>query len=119
MIRHWVEAKIRRHLMRSRLRKAKGWKRWSSEWIYRVLGVFNDYKKLGRLTPPKVVPAPEGVQGLTRSLQERVREVRSLRSNGGGWSRPHGSDHEALPVETGATDRPSLRTTAPVLDPTP
>ena len=36
-IRDWVEMKIRRHLMRSRLRKGKGWKRWSSEWIYRRL----------------------------------------------------------------------------------
>src|ERR1700730_15255856 len=27
-IRDWVEMKIRRHLMRSRLRKGKGWKRW-------------------------------------------------------------------------------------------
>jgi len=30
-IRDWVEMKIRRHLMRSRLRKGKRWKRWSSE----------------------------------------------------------------------------------------
>jgi RNA-directed DNA polymerase len=28
-IRDWVEMKIRRHLMRSRLRKGQGWKRWS------------------------------------------------------------------------------------------
>jgi hypothetical protein len=61
MIRHWVKAKPRRHLMRSRLRKAKGWKRWGSEWIYGVLGVFSDCKKLGRSTPAKVIPAPEGI----------------------------------------------------------
>ena len=41
-IRDWVEMKIRRHLMRSRLRKGKGWKPWSSEWIYRRLGLYND-----------------------------------------------------------------------------
>lgn len=43
-LRYWVEKKIRRHLMRSRQRKGFGWKRWSSEWIYRKLGLFNDYK---------------------------------------------------------------------------
>jgi len=43
-IRDWVEMKIRRHLMRSRLRKGKGWKRWSSEWIYGMLGLYNDYR---------------------------------------------------------------------------
>jgi len=43
-IRDWVEKKIRRHMMRSRKRKGFGWKRWSKEWIYRNLGLFNDYK---------------------------------------------------------------------------
>jgi RNA-directed DNA polymerase len=59
-IRDWVEMKIRRHLMRSRLRKGKGWKRWSSEWIYRMLGLFNDYR-LRRSALAKAVPVPEGV----------------------------------------------------------
>ena len=44
MVRSWVEMKIRRHMMRARLRKGQGWKRWSSEWIYGVLGLYNDYK---------------------------------------------------------------------------
>ncbi len=43
-IRNWVEKKIRRHMMRSRKRKGFGWKRWSREWIYRNLELFNDYK---------------------------------------------------------------------------
>lgn len=43
-LRDWVEKKIRRHLMKSRQRKGFGWKRWSSEWIYRNLELFNDYK---------------------------------------------------------------------------
>ncbi|OJW54625.1 MAG: group II intron reverse transcriptase/maturase [Alphaproteobacteria bacterium 41-28] len=43
-IREWVEKKVRRHLMRSRQRRGFGWKRWSSEWIYQNLGLFNDYK---------------------------------------------------------------------------
>jgi RNA-directed DNA polymerase len=59
-IRHWVEMKIRRHLMRARLRKGKGWKRWSSEWIYRVLGLYNDYG-LSRSTLAKAAPVPDGV----------------------------------------------------------
>jgi RNA-directed DNA polymerase len=59
-IRDWVEMKIRRHLMRSRLRKGKGWKRWSTEWIYRMLGLFNDYR-LRRSALEKSVPVPEGV----------------------------------------------------------
>ena len=52
-IRDWVEMKIRRHLMRSRLRKGQGWKRWSSEWIYRRLGLYNDY----RLSRPALAKA--------------------------------------------------------------
>jgi RNA-directed DNA polymerase len=43
-IRDWVGMKIRRQLLRSRLRKGKGWKRWSSEWIYGRLGLYNDYR---------------------------------------------------------------------------
>src|SRR5450759_1334540 len=34
-IRDWVEMKIRRQLMRSRLRKGQGWKRWSSCLLYK------------------------------------------------------------------------------------
>jgi len=59
-IRDWVEMKIRRHLMRSRLRKGKGWNRWSREWIYRGLGVYNDYR-LRRSTLAKAAPVPDGV----------------------------------------------------------
>ncbi len=57
MVKHWVEKKIRRHLMRSRQRSGMGWKRWSREWIYGTLGLFNDYR-VGRGLLPKVVPAP-------------------------------------------------------------
>jgi RNA-directed DNA polymerase len=59
-IRDWVEKKIRRHLMRARLRKGQGWKRWSSEWIYRVLGLYNDYR-LRRSILTKAAPVPDGV----------------------------------------------------------
>jgi len=33
MVKHWVEMKVRRHLMRSRQRSGMGWKRWSSKWL--------------------------------------------------------------------------------------
>lgn len=42
-IRDWVTKKVRRHLMRARLRKGFGWKRWSTDWLYEELGLFNDY----------------------------------------------------------------------------
>jgi RNA-directed DNA polymerase len=44
MIKDWVGKKIRRHLMRSRQRDGMGWKRWSRQWIYGSLGLFNDYR---------------------------------------------------------------------------
>jgi RNA-directed DNA polymerase len=52
MVKHWVEKKVRRHLMRSRQRSGMGWKRWSKEWIYGTLGLFNDYR-VGRELLPK------------------------------------------------------------------
>jgi len=57
MVKHWVEKKIRRHLMRARGRKGMGWKQWSREWIYGTLGLFNDYR-VGRQPLPKAAPAP-------------------------------------------------------------
>ena len=43
-VKEWVEKKVRRHVMRARGRRGFGWKRWSTAWIYSVLGVFNDYR---------------------------------------------------------------------------
>ena len=43
-VRAWVEQKVRRHMMRARDRQGFGWKRWSTAWIYTVLGVFRDYR---------------------------------------------------------------------------
>jgi RNA-directed DNA polymerase len=40
----WVEKKIRRLLAKARLRQGFGWKRWSSQWLYERLGLFNEYK---------------------------------------------------------------------------
>lgn len=42
-VKWWVDRKVRRHLMRARLRRGFGWKRWSSDLIYRDLGLFDDY----------------------------------------------------------------------------
>jgi RNA-directed DNA polymerase len=43
-IKRWVEMKIRRHLMRAQGRKGFGWKRWSRQWLYNTLGLFNEYR---------------------------------------------------------------------------
>ena len=54
-VRDWVEKKIRRHLMRARNRKGFGWKRWSRQWLYGELGLFNGYRV--RRPGPKIQPA--------------------------------------------------------------
>ena len=56
MVKRWVEKKVRQHLMRARGRKGFGWKRWSSEWLYERLGLFNDYR-LVRRSLAKATPA--------------------------------------------------------------
>ena len=55
MVKDWVEKKVRRHLMRARKRRGFGWKRWSSEWLYGTLGLFNEYRVL-RVLPAKALP---------------------------------------------------------------
>ncbi len=56
VVKRWVEEKVRRHLMRARGRKGFGWTRWSSEWLYDRLGLFNNYQ-LVRWSGAKVAPA--------------------------------------------------------------
>jgi RNA-directed DNA polymerase len=56
-IRQWVEKRIRRHLMRARKQKGFGWKRWSRQWVYGELGLFNDYKIRRPPLLPKALPA--------------------------------------------------------------
>jgi len=56
-IQQWVEKKIRRHMMRARNRKGFGWKRWSAQWFYEVLGMFNGYRVRYFESKRKVVPA--------------------------------------------------------------
>jgi RNA-directed DNA polymerase len=43
-VRNWVEKKIRRHLMRARKRRGYGWERWTSQWLYGHLGLFDGYR---------------------------------------------------------------------------
>jgi RNA-directed DNA polymerase len=54
-IKDWVEKKIRRLMMRARKRKGFGWTRWSRQWLYETLGLFNGYRV--RQLSRKVVPA--------------------------------------------------------------
>lgn len=43
-IKDWIEKKVRRHLMRARKRGGFDWNRWSREWMYKNLGLYNDYR---------------------------------------------------------------------------
>ena len=79
MVKDWVEKKIRRHLMRARERKGFGWKRWSSEWLYETLGLFNDYRVQRAMVRRESRSSTIGHITLARSKQESpVREIRTL-----------------------------------------
>jgi RNA-directed DNA polymerase len=54
-VKDWVEKKIRRHMARARNRNGFGWKRWSTQWLYESLRLYNGYKV--RWCMPKVAPA--------------------------------------------------------------
>src|SRR5450631_4280385 len=54
-IKDWVEKKIRRHMGRAQNRKGFGWKRWSRQWMYESLRLFNGYRI--RRPMSKVAPA--------------------------------------------------------------
>ena len=43
-IKGWVEKKVRRYMMRTRGKRGYGWKRWSKEYIYETLGLYDNYK---------------------------------------------------------------------------
>lgn len=51
-IRHWVEKKVRRHIMRARKRRGFGWSKWSMSWVYDKLGLFDEYL-VRYYTPPQ------------------------------------------------------------------
>jgi RNA-directed DNA polymerase len=54
-IEDWVEKKVRRQLAHAQKRKGFGWERWSRQWLYDTLGLFNGYRV--RRDRPKVAPA--------------------------------------------------------------
>jgi RNA-directed DNA polymerase len=56
-VRQWVEKKIRRHLARSSKRQGFGWKRWSRQWPYDSLGLFDAYGVSYLRRSPKARPA--------------------------------------------------------------
>lgn len=56
-VRDRVERMIRRHLMRIRNRRGVGWKRWSRQWLYEELGMFNDYQIRRTTGEPKALPS--------------------------------------------------------------
>ena len=55
-VQDWVAKKVRRHMMRARKRRGFGWNRWSQQWLYEVLGLFNNYR-LRRELSSTVAPA--------------------------------------------------------------
>jgi len=56
-IRDWVERKVRRHLARVGKRPGFGWKRWSTDRLYRLLGLYSDYSIRHGGAVPKAFPA--------------------------------------------------------------
>jgi RNA-directed DNA polymerase len=60
-VRDWVEKKIRGHLMRARERSGFGWNRWSRKWLYRKLGLNNNY----RLRRPWTLPKSQVAESVT------------------------------------------------------
>ena len=56
-VRYWMEKKIRRVAMKKRQRRGFGWKRWSSQEIYRDWGLFNDYGLSRMRFQAKAAPA--------------------------------------------------------------
>ena len=62
--------------MRARKRQGFGWKRWSREWIYNVLGLFNDYRVSLERISPESCTSTIGLITLTSKQESVVREIR-------------------------------------------
>jgi RNA-directed DNA polymerase len=122
VVKRWVEEKVRRHLMRARGRKGFGWTRWSSEWLYDRLGLFNDYQLVdGQVRKSLQHDRPHNSWHEANRCAQCGKSARWVRC-GGGWKRIHGlamwRGLRHSQRKRGATARPDLRNTAPVLDPT-
>lgn len=55
VVRRCIEKKVRRHMARVRGRVGFGWKRWSTEFLYRTLGLYDDYQ-IRYYELPKALP---------------------------------------------------------------
>lgn len=44
VIKDWVQKKIRRHIYKAKQQDGFGWKRWSTEQLYKYTELFNDYE---------------------------------------------------------------------------
>src|SRR5664279_802607 len=80
MVKHWVEKKIRRHLMRARGRKGMGWKRWSREWLDSFVCVLVQRLRFFRSFDPlpsdgHLLSRPHGKTALIRQLRYYLHEV--------------------------------------------
>jgi RNA-directed DNA polymerase len=56
-VKHWVEKKVRRHLMQARNLRGFGWRKWSKRWLYDELGLFNNYRVHRPGATAKALPA--------------------------------------------------------------
>lgn len=43
-VKDWVEKKVRRNLMRAWKLQGFGWMKWSREWLYQTIGLYQDYR---------------------------------------------------------------------------
>jgi RNA-directed DNA polymerase len=64
-VRDWVEQGVRRHLARARQRKGYGWKRWSRQWLYGTMGLFDEY----RVTYARCESRPCAIGPITRGAK--------------------------------------------------
>jgi RNA-directed DNA polymerase len=55
-----VERKVRRFAVKKLKRKGFGWTRWSSDVVYKVWGLFNDYR-IRYYAAAKASAPPEGI----------------------------------------------------------
>jgi len=63
LIKDWVEKKVRRHMLRARKRKSFGWTRWSRQWLYEILRLFNGYRVRRPLSKVPMVSLTAGTAG--------------------------------------------------------
>ena len=105
--------------MRARGRKGFGWTRWSSEWLYGRLGLFNDYQlhpMVRRESRPSTIGhITLGTKQTGAPSAGNPHAGCDVAGAGNGftvWLMRHSQR------KRGATARLDLRNTAPVLDPT-